>query len=40
VLPDDPECAGYIKAYAGDQALFFSDFAAAFAKLSRLGVAA
>lgn len=37
VLPDDPDCLAYIKAYAADQALFFKDFATAYDKLATLG---
>jgi L-ascorbate peroxidase len=38
VLPDDPECLAFINAYADDQGLFFGDFAAAYAKMTTLGV--
>lgn len=38
VLPDDPDCLPLIEAYAADQAAFFNDFAAAYAKLTTLGV--
>jgi len=38
VLPDDPECLKYIQSYAADQRLFFEDFAAAYEKLTSLGV--
>lgn len=37
VLPDDEECLKYINVYAQDQALFFTDFTAAFGKLASLG---
>ncbi|PNH00090.1 putative L-ascorbate peroxidase 6 [Tetrabaena socialis] len=39
VLPDDPECLPYIQRYAEDQEAFFADFAAAYVKLTGLGVA-
>ncbi|KXZ42065.1 hypothetical protein GPECTOR_212g425 [Gonium pectorale] len=38
VLPDDPDCLPHIRRYADDQAAFFADFAAAYAKMTRLGV--
>lgn len=38
VLPDDPECARFITAYADDQSLFFRDFVAAFKQMTSLGV--
>ncbi|EFJ46823.1 L-ascorbate peroxidase, partial [Volvox carteri f. nagariensis] len=38
VLPDDPECLPYIERYAEDQDAFFADFAAAYVKLTSLGV--
>jgi len=37
VLPDDPELAPLIAAYAADQPAFFADFAAAYTKMSELG---
>ena len=36
-LPDDAECAPIIAAYAADAGAFFADFAAAYAKMARLG---
>jgi L-ascorbate peroxidase len=37
VLPDDPTCRPLIQRYAGDQAAFHADFAAAYLKLTSLG---
>ncbi len=37
VLPEDPECEAVIKEYATDERAFFSDFAAAYARLATLG---
>lgn len=37
VLPDDAECQPVIKMYAADQSRFFTDFAAAYQKLTMLG---
>lgn len=39
-LLDEPECADLVKAYAADQELFFTDYAAAHQKLSELGMSA
>lgn len=38
VLPDDPTCRPIIEKYAADQAAFRKDFAAAFLKLTSLGI--
>lgn len=37
VIPDDPTCKPIIERYAADQGLFWSDFAAAYLKLTSLG---
>ena len=36
-LPDDAACAAVIAEFAADGASFFADFAAAYAKMARLG---
>ena len=38
VLPDDPTCRPIIERYAADQAAFNADFAAAYLKLTSMGV--
>jgi L-ascorbate peroxidase len=38
VLADDPTCRPLIQRYAADQPAFFRDFAAAFEKMSCVGV--
>lgn len=37
VLPDDPVCVPIIEEFAGNDQAFFSEFAAAYDKLVRLG---
>ena len=37
VLPDDPECRAAIDAFAADEAIFFSEFQAAYLKMTCLG---
>ncbi|KAK9862530.1 hypothetical protein WJX84_005324 [Apatococcus fuscideae] len=37
VLPEDRELLPFIKSYANDQALFFTDFAAAYQKMTTMG---
>ena len=37
VLPDDAECMSVIQMYARDQSKFFTDFSAAYVKLTMLG---
>lgn len=37
VIADDSECRPFIDAYAKDQQRFFSDFSAAYVKLTSLG---